>query len=136
MAAHNQPTLTGTWHNEHGSVLHVVEDGARLHGTFRPAVGLAKGQTFQVVGVVTSHCFAFVVGFGVDASVTSWVGHIRHDVNGYELDTLWTMAVDVCEAVAPGESWKGTWCGADRFRPGEPALARRSSSRPSSPLAR
>lgn len=134
--AQRRASLTGTWHNEHGSVLHLIEDGTSLQGTFRPAVGLVKGQTFPVVGVATSTCFAFVVAFGIDASITSWVGHVRHDARGYELDTLWTMAVDIADVVAPGEKWQGTWSGADRFRPGVPALVRPDSRRPSAPLTR
>jgi len=130
------PTLAGTWHNQHGSVLHVVDDGGRLMGTFRPGVGPTKGETFPIVGFATSWCFAFVVAFGADGAITSWVGHVLKDEKGFELDTLWTMAVDVRDAHAPAESWKGTWSGADRFRAGEPALAVRPTALPSAPVAR
>jgi hypothetical protein len=126
--------ITGVWHNQHHSVLHVIEENGKLRGTFRPGVGLGKGREYPVVGVAAGDGFAFSVAFAPDRSVTAWVGHVRRGELELELETLWHMAVRLRDPQAPNDGWKGIWSGADVFKRGEPGLMRREERLPSAPL--
>jgi hypothetical protein len=125
--------ISGYWHNEHSSVLRLVREDRSLSGTFRPGVGPLQGKTFPLQGVINGDQLAFLVGFGEEGSVTTWIGHICRDGGRISLDTLWDMAVRV-DAPKEADGWRGIWSGADRFEPGEPALALpRPRRRPSVP---
>jgi hypothetical protein len=111
--------LSGPWFNQHHSVLHLVQEGRRLSGTFRPGVGPLKEQSFPLLGFVLGDQVGFVVAFGPGAAVTAWVGHLVTE----GIETLWQMSVRV-DAAGRDDDWRGTWSGADLFRRGEPALVR------------
>ena len=113
-------SLEGSWQNQHGSVLRIDEvrsDGS-LRGTFRPAVGLARGGTFPIVGMASDDIFSFTVSFGAQG-ITSWVGH-REKSRPEELTTTWILVIGAADAREP--AWKRTLTGGDVFRSGDHAL--------------
>jgi hypothetical protein len=126
-------SLTGTWHTQHLSVLHLIEEAGRLTGTFTPGVGPLRGSTFALQGVRLGDQVAFMVAFEKTSSVTTWVGHIRGDGAIDQLDMLWEMAVRH-EPGARDESWRGIWTGSDTINRGEPGLVVVDRRRPSVPV--
>jgi hypothetical protein len=126
-------SLTGTWHTQHLSVIHIVEESGRLTGTFRPGVGPLRGETFTLQGVRSGEQLAFMVAFDKTNSVTTWVGHIRGDVAVDHLDMLWQMAVRH-EPGSGDDSWRGIWTGSDTVNRGEPGLVLVDRRRPSVPV--
>ncbi|MFO0615376.1 MAG: avidin/streptavidin family protein [Polyangiaceae bacterium] len=126
-------SVTGVWHNQHHSILHLTSDGDRLTGTFRPGIGLLHGQSFPIQGWVLGDRVAFSVAFGPTGAITSWTGHLRGlDSTGF-LDTLWNMSVREESAAGADEGWRSIWTGADTFRRGEPGLMVIDRRRPSVP---
>jgi len=125
--------ITGPWHNQHHSILHLVQTGDTLSGRFVPGVGIHKGEAFPLTGRVSGDQIAFFVPFGAEGSISAWTGHVRRDASGDQLDTLWNMTVRV-GAKEPDGAWRGIWSGADTFARGEPALVRVGSQLPSVPI--
>jgi len=125
--------ITGVWHNQHHSILHLVQSDGALSGRFEPGVGIHKGESFPVMGRISGDQIAFFVPFGADGSISAWTGHIRRDAGGDQLDTLWNMTVRVGSKASDGV-WRGIWSGADTFARGEPGLVRVGSQLPSVPI--
>jgi len=113
-------TWTGTWHNQHGSEIHIdVGSDGRVVGTMSTGDGVARAQTFPLVGFARGDLIAFSVDFGRFGSVTSWVGHFVHEEPAnVRIETLWHMATLVPHPQRSDERWKSVWTGADEFKPG------------------
>ena len=116
-------TWKGTWHNQHGSEVHIdVDAEGRLHGTMAVGDGSARTQSFPLSGFVRGDLIAFAVDFGRHGSVTAWTGHIvDSDGSGARIETLWHMATLVPHPQRSDERWKSVWAGADEFRRGPAA---------------
>jgi hypothetical protein len=130
-----QRSLTGTWHNQHGSVLALeISPDGRVSGHFRSGTGLARGEgDFPVTGVASGDLIAFCVSFGKFDSITAWAGHVVSAAGEMRLETQWQMTVALPRR-GSSEVWKGIWTGSDVFRRGAPELATIPSKLPSHPL--
>lgn len=127
--------LAGIWHNEHGSELELVVDGTNLRGRFRSGTGLVKGRfEAEVVGFLSGNLVAFTANFGMQGSLTSWVGHVVIQDGAPRIHANWNMCVELPRD-AMTELWRGVWTGADTFEPGTaPAERRPSPTQPSYPV--
>ncbi|MFO0547931.1 MAG: avidin/streptavidin family protein [Polyangiaceae bacterium] len=126
-------TITGTWHNQHQSLVHLVEEDGRLSGRFQPAIGLCRGESFPLTGSIVGDQLAFTVSFGREGSITAWVGHVVRRGDAQEIETLWHMAIHV-DGKLGDAAWRGTLSGADTFRRGELALTTVDTKMPSVPV--
>jgi hypothetical protein len=121
--------LSGTWHSEHGSELHLeVDPDGRITGRFQTGVGFGKDQSFEVIGRAQDELVAITVSFGAHGAITSWVGHLI-DAEA-RIEALWHMTVALPHPGRPDELWKGVWSGSDVFRRGRAETAPRKSGRP------
>lgn len=121
--------ISGTWHNEHGSELHLEADpSGHVVGRFRTGVGFGKDESFDVVGRVANELVAFTVSFGPYGAITSWVGHLL--AAEQRIEALWQMTLTLPHPGRADELWKGVWSGADVFERGPAEPARPRSRRP------
>ena len=115
-------TLKGIWHNQHGSQLELeVDSDGRLHGMMIVGDGIARAQSYPLVGFVRGDLIGFTVDFGRNGSLTSWTGHYcAEDDRPRRIETLWHMATLVPHPGKADQRWKSIWSGADEFRSGAP----------------
>ena len=111
--------LSGTWHNQLGSVLTLEEDGkGGLRGTYRAAAGSVPDRTYAVTGSYDPEPFGpvTVLGYVVDwvqnHSVTVWSGQYHRASD--EIRATWLLTT---ETTGP-DDWKSTVIGHDVFRRG------------------
>ena len=132
--SHAHDPISGSWHNEQGSSLHIeVAPDGRLSGRFGTGVGFGTDETFDVTGFASGRLVVFAVNFGKYGSMTSWVGHLVDDEEPV-LQTLWQMTVEVPHPKDDKDLWKSIWSGANTFRRGPAPEQRRDRTRRSPPL--
>ncbi len=111
----SEPDLSGEWINEAGSRMRLRQEGARLSGSYRSALGrAAPDEEFPLVGWALGERVAFTVAFVPHGTVTAWVGRLKGD----ELETLWHLAHEV-EGEEASWTSAGLRAGASRFRRAE-----------------
>jgi hypothetical protein len=110
-------TLSGTWHNQHGSQIDLVAlDDGRLTGNFTLRCDdPQEAEQFSLTGFVNKDIITFCVDFGRHESLTAWVGQITTSLNSFE--TMWQMVADAHRN--PCRSWRAVCTGSDTFERGE-----------------
>lgn len=114
-------SIEGTWYNELGSVMKIVQDGASLVGTYCTPVGDASGQ-YTLMGQVNTQpasggqAAGWVVVWtnnsGTSHSVTTWSGQYFNLNGEEEIIALWLLTSEV-----PIENeWAATQVGQDTFK--------------------
>lgn len=86
--------LSGTWHNQRGSVMTVqVDDNGLLTGTYRSAVGLCPGVAHALTGRFArdSRAVAFCVHWDGTSSATAWSGAWNPSTS--TLCTTWVLTL-------------------------------------------
>lgn len=99
----------GTWRNQYGSTLIIVEDrDGLIKGTFKTALrdSAFYGQELQATGVWINDCinFAFGMGGGGLTSICSFTGMLREN----KLQTVWHV-VTSAKAGHSGQIEKLAW---------------------------
>ena len=98
--------INGTWTNELGSTLVLVDNGnGTVSGTYTTAVGGPAGQPFPLTGSYdTSSPVPVPIGWSVAwtawGSNTTWCGLLFDDVNG-TLTATWILA----STITANEGW-------------------------------
>ena len=114
----SERSVSGTWYNQHGSVLTLeVDPRGRLSGEFRSHSGLAKPSDPCIVkGFVASQLISFIADFSQFDSLTSWTGHRVTEEEQEVIRACWHMAVMLPMKDRAEETWRGVWTGEDEFR--------------------
>jgi len=128
------PTIGGTWYNQHGSELNIaIDEEGLIRGGFRTAVGFSSGEQSLVTGFATGDLLSFVAEFTHHGCLTAWVGHYLVQDGLELLETLWHMVGMAPDSPAGKDVWRSTWSGADMFHRGPPDRATSEGSMPSHP---
>jgi len=102
--------FSGTWVNELGSEVELVQTGGMLSGTYESAVSSGNTTTTgDLQGYVDGDLISFVVHWRNFQAITAWVGQL--DKNGATMNTLWQMT----KQVDIGDEWASINAGADYF---------------------
>lgn len=111
--------LSGTWHNQLGSVLVLEEDGSgALRGRYRAAAGSAPDRSYAVAGSYDPEPFGpvtvlgFVVDWAENHSVTVWSGQYHRESD--QIRATWLLTTETSGT----DDWKSTVIGHDVFRRG------------------
>lgn len=109
--------VAGTWHNQHGSEMHlVVEENGETFGTFKTGVGAHKqNEEFNLAGFISQNLIGFTVNFGKYCSMTSWTGQHTVEDGVEKIYTMWHLARAMPETENPQGLWTGVLSGADVF---------------------
>lgn len=129
-----QTILSGIWHNQHNSQMHLeIDESGKIAGYFISGVNAAgdPSDTYPLIGFARGDVFAFCVDFSNHGSMTTWIGQII-DPEKKNFQAMWQMVVDVNQDKKA--SWKSTWTGQDTFelgpRPSEVCLRPSDASHP------
>lgn len=117
--------LDGTWYNELGSEMTLKVEKGLVTGTYRTAVGDAKGD-YPLAGRAdvtndTTPNIGFVVSWENEyanaESVTSWSG--QYQIRGEQevITTFWLLTMET----NPKLNWRSTLVGRDVFRRTKPS---------------
>jgi hypothetical protein len=102
--------FSGTWVNELGSEVELVQTNDVLSGTYKSAVSSGHTTTSgDLQGYVDGGLISFVVHWRKFQAITAWVGQLEK--NGATMKTLWQMT----EQVDAGDEWASINAGADYF---------------------
>ncbi|KQP34672.1 avidin [Methylobacterium sp. Leaf102] len=104
--------FAGTWVNEGGSEVVLVQTNDALSGTYESAVssgGIKAAGT--LVGYVDGDLIAFTVHWEAFQAITSWVGQLLPNAPRETIKTLWQMT----KQVDSGEEWASINAGSDTF---------------------
>lgn len=141
-------SIAGSWYNELGSMMTLIENGSSITGTYQTAVGDASG-IYQLVGSIdvdgnpstNGQAVAWVVVWnnaanGSSHSITAWSGQYQI-VNGEEeITTLWLLT----EEMPSNADWASTTVNQDVFTRTAPsagvALAAKKRGKISNPVSR
>jgi hypothetical protein len=113
-------SLTGTWYNELGSEMELTVKDGLVTGTYRTAVGDAKGD-YPLAGRAditndTTPNIGFVVSwenqYANADSVTSWSGQYQILNNEEVITTFWLLTMET----NPKLNWRSTLIGQDVFK--------------------
>jgi len=114
-AAAAQIDFTGTWKNELGSEMTLVQNGSVLTGKYESAVSGGGGKILgDLSGWGSGRLISFSVNWPSDA-ITAWVGHLVTENGSDAMETLWQMATRMPDPTDPNELWESVLSGADRF---------------------
>ena len=126
--------LSGIWYNQLGSQMELKIAKGQISGTYISAVGVAKGQKYNLVGLTDTdedpgqRNIGFVVSWENDNGsldcVTTWSGEVQEHDGAERIVTTWLLTVEW----SPGQQWKSTLVGQDIFTRHKPTPAPRSSS--------
>lgn len=129
-----QSVLTGVWHNQHNSEIHLeVDESGKVSGQFITGIRCPGDscETFPLTGFANGDVFAFCVDFSQYGSMTTWVGQIVAP-ESKTFQAAWQMIVDVYQQ--KDMEWKSTWVGQDEFQAGgrksEVSTVKRVASHP------
>jgi Avidin family len=102
--------FSGTWVNELGSEVELVQTDDVLSGTYKSAVSSGHTTTSgDLQGYVDGDLISFVVHWRKFQAITAWVGQLEK--NGATMKTLWQMT----KQVDAGDEWASINAGADYF---------------------
>ncbi len=104
--------FAGTWINELGSEMVLVQTGDIISGQYESSVSSAGTKTTGTLqGYVDGDLISFVVHWDEFQAITSWVGQLDPNAKEETIRTLWQMT----KQVAAGEEWASINSGADTF---------------------
>ena len=104
--------FSGTWVNELGSEVVLVQANDMLTGTYESAVsGGGTTTTGDLQGYVDGDLISFVVHWRDFQAITAWVGQLDPNASEETINTLWQMT----KQVSAGEEWASINAGADYF---------------------
>lgn len=104
--------FAGTWINELGSEVVLVQTGYALSGTYESAVSTGGTKTTgDLVGYVDGDLISFSVHWRDFQAITAWVGQLDPKAPKDTINTLWQMT----KQVAAGDEWASINAGADTF---------------------
>lgn len=104
--------FAGTWTNDLGSQMVLVQTGDALSGSYESAVSSGgTPATGTLTGYVDGDLIAFIVHWDQFQAITSWVGQLAPNAPTETIKTLWQMA----NQVDAGEEWASINAGADVF---------------------
>jgi len=104
--------FAGTWVNELGSKVVLIQTNDSLSGTYESTVSSGGTKTVgDLVGYVDGDLIAFIVHWRDFQSITSWVGQLVPDAPKETIKTLWQMT----KQVDVGEEWASINAGSDIF---------------------
>lgn len=110
-----QKLLSGVWHNQHNSQMHIeVDESGKIAGCFLSGV-ISQEDTatyYPLTGFALGDVFAFSVAFSNHGTITTWIGQVV-DEEGASFEASWQMVVDANQDKE--KSWKSKWSGQDRF---------------------
>jgi hypothetical protein len=118
-AASTGPTInfSGTWMNELGSTMELIQAGASLTGFYRSAVsGAGDAVVGELAGWADGDLVAFSVNWERTASLTAWTGQLVGVGAAQRLKTMWLLVQNVDDPAEPSGLWNSTLVGADSFR--------------------
>jgi hypothetical protein len=104
--------FTGTWINELGSQVALVQTGNALAGVYQSAVSTGGTTTTgNVLGYVDGDLIGFTVHWISFQAITAWVGQLEPNAGTDTIKTLWQMT----NQVDPGDEWASINAGSDIF---------------------
>lgn len=104
--------FAGTWKNELGSTMTLIQTGDALSGEYESAVSSGGNTTIgDLQGYADGDLIAFVVHWRDFEAITSWVGQLEPNVSPDRIKTLWQMT----KQVAAGDEWSSINAGSDEF---------------------
>ena len=107
-----QIDFSGNWKNELHSHMTIVQQGAKLSGSYTSKVSSTGRETSgDLQGYVDGDLIAFVVHWDDFQAITSWVGQTDPSANELTIVTLWQMV----KQTASGEEWSAINAGTDTF---------------------
>jgi len=104
--------FAGTWKNELGSQMVLVQANGVLSGEYESAVS-SGGTTTKgdLQGYADGDLISFVVHWRDFQAITAWVGQLEPSVAPERLKTLWQLV----KQVKAGEEWSSINAGSDVF---------------------
>lgn len=104
--------FAGTWKNELGSQMTLIQSGDSLTGEYESAVSSGGGTTIgDLSGFVDGDLIAFLVHWRDFEAITSWVGQLEPGATTETIKTLWQMT----KQVPSGDEWASINAGSDTF---------------------
>ena len=104
--------FSGTWENELGSGMVLVQTNDLLSGTYESAVSGGGGSTTgDLQGYVDGDLISVIVHWNSFQAITAWVGQLVPNANPDQILTLWQMT----KQVSPGNEWQSINAGTDTF---------------------
>lgn len=104
--------FAGTWNNELGSTMTLVQTGDTLSGEYESAVSSGGSTTIgDLQGYADGDLIAFIVHWRDFEAITAWAGQLEPNVSPDTIKTLWQMT----KQVAAGEEWSSINAGSDEF---------------------
>jgi hypothetical protein len=104
--------FAGTWKNELGSTMTLIQTGDTLSGQYESAVSSGGTTTIgDLQGYADGDLIAFVVHWRDFEAITAWAGQLAPGSSPDTIETLWQMT----KQVAVGEEWSSINAGADEF---------------------
>ena len=104
--------FSGTWENELGSGMVLVQTNDVLSGTYESAVSGGGGSTTgDLQGYVDGDLISFVVHWRSFQAITAWVGQLVPNASPAQILMLWQMT----QQVAVGDEWQSINAGTDTF---------------------
>ncbi len=104
--------FAGTWVNELGSEMTLVQTGDTLTGEYTSTKSDGGGKTSGFLqGYVDGDLISFIVHWEEYQAITSWVGQLEPGSPKETIKTLWQMT----KQVPQGEEWASINSGSDSF---------------------
>lgn len=110
-----QKLLSGIWHNQHNSQMHLeIDESGKITGYFLSGTISSEeaSNSYPLTGFTVGAVFSFCVAFSNHGTVTTWIGQVV-DNEEETFDASWQMVVDAHQNKE--HSWKSTWSGQDKF---------------------
>ncbi len=107
--------FTGTWKNELGSEMTLVQTGQSLTGKYESVV---SGKGHKITGELSGWANQRLISVSVNwptPAITAWVGHLVREDGKDAIETLWQMTTGMQNPEDPSELWESVFAGADRF---------------------
>lgn len=109
--------FSGTWLNELGSTMELIQAGSSLTGFYRSAVsGTGDAVVGELAGWADGDLVSFTVNWERTASLTAWTGQLVGAGAGQRLKTMWLLVQNVEDPAEASGLWNATLVGADTFR--------------------
>ncbi len=115
--------VSGTWMNQNGSLVELIEEDGRVSGWYESRKGRAvSGKRYAVSGQRNGEVIAFQVNWQDDAinvhSITSFSGRLVRDANGEAIHTVWVLARQFEDEAQskPTAAWNAFLTNSDLFR--------------------
>lgn len=110
-----QQLLSGIWHNQHNSQMHIeIDESGKITGYFLSGTISSQDAptSYPLTGFTVGDVFSFCVAFSNHGTITTWIGQVLNKEEE-AFEASWQMVVDAHQN--KDQSWKSTWSGQDRF---------------------